>query len=883
MFRTVAAVLFGAALISNAAMAQPSPLEARYDAAIPGPVEALGHEFGEEITPSQDATDYLYALADAAPDRVRVVEYARSWQGRPLVYAVIASPDHMSRMDAIQADLARLADPRGLSDEERDRLIAATPAVVWLSYGVHGNEISPTDSGLRTAYHLLAAQDDPMVETILDETIVVIDPNQNPDGRDLFIQNFEQSRGLEADPLRFAAEHDHPWPGGRVNHYLFDMNRDWFAMTQPETVGRVAAMQEWWPVVVVDSHEMGGDSTYFFPPSAEPFNPQIVPSQRSGQGIIGRNNAGWFDRLGYRYFTREIFDAFYPGYGDMWPTLHGSVALTYEQGSARGLVWRRNDGTMLTFGDGVDRNFIASLSTAQAVAENRQRFLSDFTEFRASAAASTSGPQAVVFSRTGNRWGAERLARLLARQGVEVSEVSGSVCGANLSEGGFLVRFDQPAGRLARTLMEEDTPLPAAYMAEQEARRARGLNHQLYDVTAWSLPLMFNVRATNCRRAPSAGQPVDSEAPITAGVATDAAFGYAVPWTDAGQARLVAHLAREGVTVRVTDTAFSTGGVTYPRGSAVIRRSDNDADLDTVIARLATESGAWVAGLQSSWVDEGPNLGSGSFGLVPNLRIAMAWGEGTSALSAGATRFVLERRYGLPVTVIRTGTLGRADLSGFDALILPESGFGGGYASDLGDGEAIREFVEDGGVLITLGSATRWAASPDVNLVPARRERAAENGSAGAPGDAGSVDGSVVESADEVFEAETPSGARPDSVPGALVRVLADPDNWMSAGYEAGAVALVSGSDIYAPVSRAAAGTALRFAGSDELVESGYLWEESRAQLAFKPFVITDRIGSGRVVAFTQATTMRGYLEGLDLLLLNAIVLGSSQSGQLRY
>ena len=881
MFRTVAAALLGAALISNAAAAQPSPLEARYDAAIPGAEAALGHAFGEEITPPEDAVDYLYTLAEAAPDRMRVVEYARSWEDRPLAYGVIARPDIMARMDAIQADLARLADPRGLSDEARDRLIAETPAVVWLSYGVHGDEISSTDAGLRTAYHLLAAQNDPLVEQILDETIIIVDPTQNPDGRNRFVQSFAQSRGLAPEGLRYAAEHDQPWPGGRMNHYLFDLNRDWFAMSQPETIGRVAAMQEWWPVVVVDAHEMGGDSTYFFPPSAEPFNPQIVQSQRTGQEIIGRTNASWFDRLGYRYFTREIFDAFYPGYGDMWPTLHGAVAMTYEQASARGLVWRRNDGSTLTYGDGVERHFVASLATAQAVAENRRRFLTDFADFRASAASSTSGPQAVVFSRTANRWGAERLARLLARQGVEVSEVSGNVCGANLSEGGFLVRFDQPAGRLARTLMEEDTPLPAAFMAEQEARRARGLNHQLYDVTAWSLPLMFNVEATSCRRAPSAGQPVDPDAAIPAGMASDAAFGYAVPWADAGQARLIAHLAREGVAVRVTDTAFRAGGVSYPRGTAVIRRSDNEADLDAVIARLAADSGARVSGLQSSWVEEGPNLGSGSFNLVPGMRIAMAWGEGVSPYSAGATRYVLERRYGLPVTIIRAGTLGRADLSGFDALILPEEGRGG-YGSELGDGEAIREYVEEGGVLITLGSATRWASGPDVDLVPTRRERAAEDGPASAPGEARSVDATVLENAAEAFEAETPSGGRPDSVPGALVRVLADPDNWMSAGYEDGAAALVGGSDIYAPTSRAAAGTALRFAGADELVESGYLWEENRAQLAFKPFVITDRVGSGHVVAFTQATTTRAYLEGLDLLLLNAIVLGSAQSGRLR-
>mgnify|MGYP003648415900 CR=1 FL=1 len=322
--RHLLGAFFGLVLLSAPVMAQSSPMTGRYDPAIPTAQTALGHEFGAEITPPDRAIAYLHALQAAAPDRVRVVEYATSWEGRTLAYAIIANADTMQRLDAIQADLQQLADPRGLDADARDRLIASTPAVVWLSYGVHGDEISSTDAGLRTAYHLLAARNDAGVDRILDQTIIIIDPVQNPDGRARFLNSFTAARGLRPDENRFTAEHDQPWPGGRVNHYLFDMNRDWFAMTQPETHGRVAAMLDWRPVVVVDAHEMGGDSSYFFAPSAEPFNPNVVQSQRDAQDLIGRNHARWFDRLGYDYFTREVFDAFYPGYGDMWPTLQGA-------------------------------------------------------------------------------------------------------------------------------------------------------------------------------------------------------------------------------------------------------------------------------------------------------------------------------------------------------------------------------------------------------------------------------------------------------------------------------------------------------------------------------------------------------------------------------
>ncbi len=885
--RHLLGALFGLVLVSAPVMAQSSPLAARYDPDIPSAQTALGHEFGAEITPPEQAIDYLRALEAAAPDRVRVVDYATSWEGRPLAYAIIANADTMARLDTIQADIQRLADPRGLAADARERLIASTPAVVWLSYGVHGDEISSTDAGLRTAYHLLASRNDVGVDRILDQTIVIIDPTQNPDGRARFLNSFTAARGLQPDENRFTAEHDQPWPGGRPNHYLFDMNRDWFAMTQPETRGRVAAMLEWRPMVVVDAHEMGGDSSYFFAPSAEPFNPHVVQSQRDAQDLIGRNHARWFDRLGYDYFTREVFDAFYPGYGDMWPTLQGAVAMTYEQASARGLVWRRRDGSLLSYADAVEHHYVASLSTAEVVAANRERFVRDFTEFRASAANDTTGPQSVLLDLGSNRWGAERLARSLVAQGIEVGRIDGpvSACGARFEDGAFEVRFNQPAGRLARTLLEDTTELPADFMREQESRRARGLGAELYDVTAWSLPLMHNVRSVTCSRpAGLTSEAVAADDAIAStGSNAGAAWGYAIAWEDAGQARLVAALVAAGVPARSSDVAFRIGERSFPRGSVVVPRHGAPANLDSLIARFAGEIGARYVGLESSWVDEGPNPGSENFMDVPAPRIAMLWDDGTDSTSAGATRYVLEQRYGIPVSVIRTGSLGRADLSLFDVVILPEQGRTG-YSTVLGSsGSAqLTRFVRAGGVLVGLGDATRWMADPEVALVPARRERAADTARPAAAPDQAVVDAVVLASADELDAVQAEQGAMPAYSPGALLHVEANPDAWMSAGYSRGAAVLVTGSDIYAPISRDEADTAMRFAGPDDVVAGGYMWAESVSQIAYKPFLISNSMGSGQVIAFTQAPTTRAYLDGLDLLLLNAVLLGPAHSRGMR-
>lgn len=882
MLRSICLAAASAIVLSASAVAQPSPLEARYDAAIPTQADFLGHDFGEDITPPEEIIDYLKALADAAPDRMRVVDYATTWQGRTLAYGIITSAANMERIDEIQANMQRLADPRGLSDEARDQLIAESLPIVWLSYSVHGNEISPANSGLRTAYHLLAANNDPTVDNILENTVVIIDPIQNPDGRARFVHNFRQSLGLMADENRFAVEHDEQWPGGRFNHYLFDMNRDWFAMTQPESRGRVRIVQEWRPVVLVDSHEMGGDSTYFFAPSAEPFNPHIAAGQRAAQEVIGRNHARWFDRLGYSYFTREVYDAFYPGYGDMWPTLQGAVSMTYEQGSPRGLRWRRRDGSLLTFSDAVDHNFVASVSTAEVVANNRERFLREYTGFRAAAAADSSGPQAVLLGRAGNNWGADRLARNIADQGIEISSFSAgtSACGASFSEGGYIIRMDQPSGRLARTLLESHTDLPRSFMVEQEQRREAGLGHELYDVTAWSLPLMHNVDSVECRRAPQLN--ATTVAPGTdltrSSVTGDASWGYAIAWEDGGQARLVAALAQAGVPMRATNEAFRIGSRTFPRGSVVIQRNGAPDNLDSIVRELAEDSGARVEGLASSWVDDGPNPGSSNFRTLREPRVAMLWGDGTSPTSAGATRYVLEQRYGIPVSVIRARTVSRADLSSWDVLILPEQGWSR-FNDTLGSGgrSKIQGFVRDGGVLVGLGNATRWMADSEVGLIPAQRERAAGSPRDGSD-DSEVIDGSVIDSQAALDAAEMPSGAMPDSSPGALLRVEANMNSWMASGYEDGATALVTGSDIYAPVNMDDATTALRFGGGDDLVQAGYLWAENTEQMAYKPFVIQQSMGYGQVVAFTQSPTTRAYLDGLDLLLLNAVILGPAQS-----
>lgn len=864
-----ACLLMAAALCGAAPVSAQSYIDAQFDPAIPTLTQSAGHAPGTRITSPDQAYAYLKALAATAPDRTRLVQYATSWEGRPLYYLVISAPRNIARLEAIKADLATMAAGRTGNG-------TAMP-VTWLAYGVHGNEISSTDAALMTAYHLLAAKDDARAAKIMAETIVVIDPMQNPDGRARFLNNFLASTGIVADADRQAAEHDEPWPSGRVNHYMFDLNRDWFTLSQPETRGKVAAIRQWNPVVVVDLHEMGGDQSYFFSPAAQPFSPNLTPAQVRAYELIGRYNAAAFDARGEPYFTREVYDLFYPGYGDTWNAHQGAIGSTYEQASARGLVFERRDGTTLTYADGVRNHFTASLATAAAVADNPQKFLTDFAAYRAANAGGAAGKGSYVIDLGKRRWNAERLGRRLAAQGITVlrREGAASLCGKTYPTGYLAVPQAQPAARLVRSLLDRDTPLPSDFLAEQERRRAVDLPHELYDVTAWSVGPMAGVDVALCNAA-APGEAMAADTPIAAKASGSGSFGVAVPWSDSGQARLVTLALREGIEGRVTDKAFTAGGRTFPRGTVVFPAGSNSSEKMARLAALAGEVGAETAALENGWTESGPNLGSTHFARLTVPRVAVAWDDGVDQLSAGALRYVLEQRIGLPVTPIRTARLGRADLSKYDVVLLPE----GDPANVLGEAgqRALRAFVQRGGVLVAMGESLEALTAGDNPLLAVKREAAlGRDPDAKDNGKAPLAEGQAIATDAEYREAIKDKAALPDTLPGALLNVVGEPDSFLSAGYDDGAVVLATGTQIWTPLDRAKGVNVMRFAAPAGLVASGYVWEENRKQLAYKPYLMAQRQGRGMVIGFAHDPSTRGYLEGLDLMIANAVLVAPSR------
>ncbi|MBM4093156.1 MAG: peptidase M14, partial [Planctomycetes bacterium] len=307
------------------------------DPAIPTIRAALGYDWATAITSHAQMERYLQELVKSAPDRTLLVRYGTSYEGRGLYYLAVTSAENRRRLEEIRTANQRLADPRLADADEARRLVAELPALVWLAASVHGNELSCTEAALLAAYHLLA-DTRPETQAMLEKLVVLIDPLQNPDGRERYVNVYRESRGRFPNANPLSTEHAERWPGGRFNHYLFDMNRDWFLQSQQETVHKVRAYLKWQPQLYVDMHEMGHNSTYFFVPPADPINPFVLHSQMEWLWDLGRQQAEWFDRRGFSYTTREMFDAFYPGYGSKWPLLQGGIGVLWEQAGTRGLL-----------------------------------------------------------------------------------------------------------------------------------------------------------------------------------------------------------------------------------------------------------------------------------------------------------------------------------------------------------------------------------------------------------------------------------------------------------------------------------------------------------------------------------------------------------------
>ncbi len=902
VFCTLCFILCSTIIFANDFVFYP---DATYNAQIPNLKQIVGYSWAEGITTHGEMERYLKALAESTP-RVKLMEYGQTWEGRTQYYVIVASESNMARLEEIKSSIHKLADPRTIDKAEAERLIKTLPTITWLAYAVHGNETSSTEAAMMTAYHLVAAQNDTLAESVLNNSIVIIDPLQNPDGRDRFVNYFRQTRSRWPDPDQQAAEHNEDWPGGRTNHYLFDLNRDWFPQTQIESRGKIKAYLEWFPQVYADIHEMGSNSTYYFPPTPLPLNPNVTAAQVKWIETYGRNNARWFDRMQFDYFSREVFDAFYPGYGVSWPTFHGAMGMTYEEASTRGLVVKRDDETMLYYRDAVQHHFIASLSTAETSARNRQALLRYFYDYRLSAikegAQETVKEFIIVPERDPNR--AAKLVSNLMAQGIEVKQAEASFTNSKVRDyydgnlqsiqfpaGTYIVSLAQPAKRLAKVLLAKETPMDDAFIKEQLRRHKEHLNDQIYDITAWSLPLIYDVE---CYRAESSSRgqfkvlekPIVIQGQISGGKAQ---LAYLIRWGTNSAAKALAQLQQEDLNVYSSDKPFKLNGVNFPGGSLIIKVKNNPDDLHQRLSKIAAKTGVEIIPTNTSWVEEGVNFGSRNVVYLKKPKIAMAYNLPTQSYSTGWARYTIEQAYSYPVTIINTQQFGRFDLNKYNVLILPNSSSRyGGYNQILGEAgtQKIKTWIQNGGTLITIGEATRWLTNDKVGLLATSRELKGgkpdkpEKTSEKSKQPQGAQKGTPSESGKETqktFDPEKsiqPEKELPAAAPGSIMRVSLDTEHWLAFGYDGDANVLVSSRNIFTPVKLDKGRNVGLYMPEDKVLVSGFIWEDTKKQMASKAYLMHQSHGRGHVVAFAEDPNYRAFMDGLNLLFLNAIFLG---------
>ena len=836
-----------------------------FDSTVPAPRQVLGHDIGERFTPHHLIGRYLDRLA-ATSRRVRVDTLGATFEGREVFLAVVTSEANRRRLPEIEADARRLAEARG-TPAELEAVARRLPAIVWLGFTVHGGEASGTEASLALLYQLAAGRD-AETRAILDSVVVLIDPVQNPDGHERHVQDVMRRRGaLPVSESPAALIHRGSWPGPRTSHYQFDLNRDWFLLSHPESRARVTSFLRWWPHVAVDLHEMGSNSTYFFAPPMEPVNKNVHSSILKWWDIFAASNAQAFDANGWSYFRREGYDEFYPGYGVSWPILTGAAGMTYEQASSAGGAIRRSDGTVLTLRDAAHHHYTAAWATLLTSARRRAERVTDYLGFRRSALTEAARPPLRMIALERDADGrADSLVQLLSSNGITVQRTAGALSlpavaygesqsrSTRLAAGSYVVDLAQPQGRLARALLEPDAELDSAFIHQELESRRTGQADRFYDLTAWSLPYAFRVRAWTLA-VPAA--PLEPVSWITSPPSslTRATYAYAFEPGSASSARMLAGLLAEKMKVWLARKAFRAGGERFPRGAFLVRVEPNGDKAHEAVSRLAAASGARIVPLGSAAVEEGTDLGSNSVFSVKAPAIALLGGDPVSGNSFGFAWYAFDQRLHYPVTAIGADALSGNALREFDVLVIPSAG-AAGLDRVLGDaGRAqLAAWVRAGGVLVTLEGATGWLATERLGLarIRVRQDSVRADSAGGAP--------------------------LPGSVPGAIGRAMVDTLSPLLAGITESELAVPASGTLVLTVPRnlRAGEAVIRYAKQDRLRLAGYLWPEAPARLEESPWLWTERVGSGRVIGFAGDPNFRDLWRGLLPIFANAVFLGPS-------
>ena len=667
------------------------------------PSEFLGYEIGTEFSRHNQVVDYFEYVSEKMDENVILKYYGETYERRPLMYAVLSSKKNINEIEKIRlANLEVLEEkPSKLNDK----------AIVWLSYNVHGNESSSIEASMQTLFNLLTKNYD-----LLENTIVIIDPCLNPDGRDRYANWYNQMRTIPYTTNKISREHREPWPGGRANHYLFDLNRDWAWLTQIESELRLKEYQKWLPHVHVDFHEQGIDEPYYFAPAAEPYHEVITGWQRDFQAMIGNNNAKYFDKNGWLYFTKEFFDLLYPSYGDTYPTYLGAIGMTYEQagGGIAGLGIINSEGKNLTLVDRIEHHTISGISTVETSSLNAKKLNNEFVKFFR-----YNDKKARNYILSGDNDKIENLGKFLKKHKIdffstEKQKINAFSYNENKSvsyttkQTDIVVPTSQSRRKLVDVLFERTTKLSDSVT---------------YDITAWSLPYVYGL---NAYLTENEVEKFDYKINAKVNSIDKNAIAYASVWNEIDDAKFLSSLLINNIKVRYNKKDIQTGDLFLSKGSMIIYKGDQVIeDFEDILFKEAKNFNIKLSSIYSGISISGPDLGSDSVKLIKNKKIAILSGDdnqnSVSSLNYGSIWHFFEQELRYPLTHINIKDFKRVSLDEFDVLIIPD-----GYYGSIGNESnliKIKSWINKGGDIIAFENAIKIFSDKEGFSVKSKKEK----------------------------------------------------------------------------------------------------------------------------------------------------------------
>jgi len=806
-----------------------------YSQSIQSPSEFLGYEIGARFTRHHKVVAY-FKYVSSTLGNVKLEKYGETNEHRPLYVTYISSQKNINNLENIRKE--NLSQTGIIAGN-----VANKKAIVWLSYNVHGNEASSTEAAMLTLYELVTNK-----KAWLENTVVILDPCINPDGRDRYVNWFNQVKSTPYNVDQHAKEHSEPWPGGRPNHYLFDLNRDWAWVTQVESEQRIAIYNKWMPHIHVDFHEQGINSPYYFAPAAEPFHEIITDWQREFQTSIGKNHARYFDKEGWLYFTKESFDLLYPSYGDTYPTYMGAIGMTYEQaGHGRaGLGIQTNEGEILTLKDRAIHHMTTGLSTVEISSKNAEKLNIEFKKFFDN---SNLNYKSYVLKNE-NEDKMNRLKKLLDTHEIQYENAkNGAVKGYNyasqeddkfdVNNTDLVVHTNQPKGKMVKVLFE-----PNAKLADSLT----------YDITAWSLPYAHGLNAIATKSRVNSSKNTNTNS--SKNTVDTSAYAYLSKWNSLDDATFLGALLQHNIIPRFTEKAFSANGKSFEKGTLVILRNDNrNSSFDTKLIEIANTHQRNLTAVSTGFSQSGVDFGSSSVKPINKQKIAVISGKATSSLSFGEVWHFFETQLQYPITNINSSDFSNTDLSSYDVLVLPN-----GYYNGMLNKKTlakVKKWTRAGGTLIAIGNALQsFADTDDFSLKTKKPEEKKD---------------SISDNLTPFSERERESVA--DLITGSIFKSTIDNSHPLAFGYAKNYFSLKLSGTSYSYLKE---GYNVGYFNEEAKNVSGYAGSKARKEVPKSLLFGEEPMGRGSIIYMVDNPLFRSFWENGKLFVANAVFLLNS-------